>query len=118
VKIDASTELGHANFRVNIPKLIVPVHTREIRTAICETLVSDRVKNNTTLRFLRTFATARDVKLSQHDLRQLDDGWLKWLPQVASRALSLKLFPDLKKAKGRLQQHPNNSFLPPSSRAP
>ncbi|WP_295608819.1 DUF6444 domain-containing protein, partial [uncultured Lamprocystis sp.] len=58
------------------------------------------------------------MKLSQHDLRQLDDGYLQRLPEAALRALSLTLLADLKEAQERLQQNPNNSSRPPSSRAP
>jgi len=35
------------------------------------------------------------VKLSQHDLRQLDEGYLQRLPEAALRALSLTLLADL-----------------------
>lgn len=58
------------------------------------------------------------MKLSQHDLRQLDDGYLQRLPEAALRSLSLTLLADLKEAQERLQQNPNNSSRPPSSRAP
>jgi len=58
------------------------------------------------------------VKLSPHDLRQLDDAYLRRLPEDALRALSLTLLEDLKEARERLQQNPSNSSRPPSSRAP
>ncbi|MFB1507930.1 MAG: IS66 family transposase, partial [Thiocapsa sp. C3-sup] len=44
------------------------------------------------------------MKLSPHDLRQLDDAYLRRLPEDALRALSLTLLEDLKEARERLQQ--------------
>jgi hypothetical protein len=58
------------------------------------------------------------VKLSEHDLRQLDEDALRQLPEAALRTLSATLLADLKEARERLQQHPGNSSRPPSSRAP
>jgi transposase len=68
------------------------------------------------LDFPRT--SGRDVKLSPHDLRQLDDGYLQQLPEAALRVLSSTLLADLKEAQERLQQNPSNSSRPPSSRLP
>lgn len=58
------------------------------------------------------------MKLSQHDLQQLDDDALRRLPEEALRTLSSTLLADLKEARERLQQNPTNSSRPPSSRAP
>lgn len=58
------------------------------------------------------------MKLSQHDLQQLDEGILQGLPEAVLRRLSVNLLADLKEARERLQQHPGNSSRPPSSRAP
>ena len=58
------------------------------------------------------------MKLSQHDLQQLDEGLLQGLPESTLRRLSVALLADLKEARERLQQHPGNSSRPPSSRAP
>ncbi len=59
-----------------------------------------------------------DVQLSRFDLSQLDEGYLAKLPETQLRALSAKLLADLKAAHERLDQNPNNSSHPPSSRAP
>jgi transposase len=58
------------------------------------------------------------VKLSQHDLQQLDEDAVRRLPEERLRALSLTLLADLKEARERLAQNPSNSSRPPSSRAP
>ena len=58
------------------------------------------------------------MKLSQHDLQQLDEDAVRRLPAEALRHLSLTLLADLKEARERLAQHPRNSSRPPSSRAP
>lgn len=57
------------------------------------------------------------MKLSQHDLQQLDEDAVRRLPEEALRHLSLTLLADLKEARERLAQHPRNSSRPPSSRA-
>ncbi|WP_295436365.1 hypothetical protein [uncultured Thiodictyon sp.] len=44
-----------------------------------------------------------DIKLSQHDLQQLDDDALRRLPEEALRTLSSTLLSDLKEARERLQ---------------
>jgi len=59
-----------------------------------------------------------DVQLSRYDLSQLDEGYLAKLPEERLRALSAKLLADLKAAHERLDQNPDNSSRPPSSRAP
>ena len=59
-----------------------------------------------------------DVQLSRFDLSQLDECYLAELPEPQLRALSVKLLSDLKAAHERLDQNPDNSSRPPSSRAP
>jgi hypothetical protein len=59
-----------------------------------------------------------DVQLSRYDLSQLDEGYLAKLSEKQLRSLSAKLLADLKAAHERLDQNPNNSSRPPSSRAP
>lgn len=61
---------------------------------------------------------ANDVQLSRYDLSQLDEDYLAKLPEAQLRALSAKLLADLKAAHERLDQNPNNSSRPPSSRVP
>jgi hypothetical protein len=58
------------------------------------------------------------MRLSRHDLAQLDDAYLAGLEEASLRALSVKLLADLKEAHERLEQNPSNSFRPPSSRVP
>ena len=57
------------------------------------------------------------MHLSDHSLRQLDETYLGSLGEEALRALSVKLLDDLKEARDRLHQGPENSSRPPSSRA-
>lgn len=56
--------------------------------------------------------------LNDNDLRQLDEARLERLPSEVLRALSKRLLSDLKEARERLNQTPENSSRPPSSRAP
>lgn len=58
------------------------------------------------------------MHLSDHSLRQLDEAYLASLDAEALRGLSVRLLADLKEARERLNQTPNNSSRPPSSRAP
>ena len=58
------------------------------------------------------------MHLSPHSLRQLDPAYLYTLEEAALRVLSVKLLEDLKEARDRLNQGPENSSRPPSSRAP
>lgn len=58
------------------------------------------------------------MHLSEHSLRQLDPAYLDSLGEAALRTLSVKLLDDLKEARDRLNQGPENSSRPPSSRAP
>lgn len=57
------------------------------------------------------------MHLSDHSLRQLDETYLGSLGEEALRALSVKLLDDLKEARDRLHQGPENSSRPPSPRA-
>ena len=58
------------------------------------------------------------MQLSEHDLKQLDEEKIRALQAEQLRALSVKLLADLKEARDRLNQAPDNSSRPPSSRAP
>ena len=58
------------------------------------------------------------MHLSDHDLRQMDEGWLEKLPEDKLRQVSTRILQDLKEARDRLNQTPDNSSRPPSSRAP
>ena len=58
------------------------------------------------------------MHLSPHSLRQIDDVYLQSLEVEALRGLSMRLLADLKEAWDRLDQGPDNSSRPPSSRAP
>ena len=58
------------------------------------------------------------MQLSEHDLKQLDDETIRSLPAETLRTLSSKLLADLKEARDRLNQSPDNSSRPPSTRAP
>ena len=59
-----------------------------------------------------------DMHLSDHDLKQLDEDYLRGLSAESLRSLSGKLLADLKEAHDRLNQNPSNSSRPPSTRAP
>ncbi len=58
------------------------------------------------------------MQLSEHDLKQLDEEKIRSLQAEALQTLSLKLLADLKEARDRLNQSPDNSSRPPSTRAP
>jgi transposase len=58
------------------------------------------------------------MHLSDHDLKQLDDDYLRGLSAESLRSLSGKLLADLKEAHDRLNQNPSNSSRPPRTRAP
>lgn len=58
------------------------------------------------------------MQFSDHDLRQLDEAYLRSLSVEPLRTLSSKLLSDLKEAHDRLNQNPSNSSRPPSTRAP
>ena len=57
------------------------------------------------------------MSLSDHSLRQIDEAYLRTLDEEALRGLSLRLLEELKAARERLNQTPDNSSRPPSSRA-
>jgi transposase len=56
--------------------------------------------------------------LEDYDLRQIDEATLRLPSKEDLRTLSTKLLQDLKEARERLNQSPNNSSRPPSSRVP
>ena len=58
------------------------------------------------------------MHLSDYSLRQIDDAYVQSLDVEALRGLSVRLLADLKDARDRLNQGPDNSSRPPSSRAP
>lgn len=58
------------------------------------------------------------MQLSDHDLKQLDEEVLRSLSADKLTSLSLKLLADLKESRERLNQDPDNSSRPPSSRLP
>jgi transposase len=58
------------------------------------------------------------MHLCDHDLKQLDEDYLRGLPVEPLRLLSGKLLADLKEAHDRLDQSSSNSSRPPSTRAP
>jgi hypothetical protein len=58
------------------------------------------------------------MHLSDHDLKQIDTDKLAQLPPEQLLQLSSRLLQDLKEARDRLHQTPDNSSKPPSSRAP
>ncbi len=58
------------------------------------------------------------MNLSDHDLRQLDEPYIESLTYDQLRLLSLKLLDDLKVARDRLNQTPQNSSMPSGSQTP
>jgi hypothetical protein len=58
------------------------------------------------------------MRLSLHDLKQLDEETILSLQTERLQALALKLLADVKELHDRLNQGPDNSSRPPSSRAP
>lgn len=59
-----------------------------------------------------------DMHLSEHDLQQLDDDYLRGLSADPLWLLSGKLPADFNDAHGRPNQNPSDSSCPPSTRAP
>ncbi|QQS55989.1 MAG: hypothetical protein IPM89_10730 [Candidatus Competibacteraceae bacterium] len=53
------------------------------------------------------------MHLSDHSLRQIDDTYVQSLDVEALRGLSVRLLADLKDARDRLNQGPDNSSRPP-----
>jgi transposase len=60
----------------------------------------------------------KKMLLSDHDLRQIDERYLKSLGSDDLIGVSIRLLNDLKEARDRLNQNPGNSSRPPSSREP
>jgi transposase len=58
------------------------------------------------------------MKLSDYDLRQIDEERINKLSETAVKNLSITLLNDLKEARERLNQTSKNSSIPPSSEAP
>lgn len=58
------------------------------------------------------------MNLSAHDLRQMDAEWLNRLSPEQLLAVSHRLLADLQELTDRIQRTPDNSSVPPSSRAP
>jgi transposase len=58
------------------------------------------------------------MQLSDFDLKQLDEAYVRTLTPEALLALCLKLLADTKEKTERLNQNPSNSSRPPSTRAP
>ena len=58
------------------------------------------------------------MKLSDYDLRQIDEERINHLSETAVKNLSITLLNDLKEARERLNQNSKNSSIPPSSEAP
>ncbi len=55
------------------------------------------------------------MKLKDHDLKQIDKDYLKGLPPEKLLEVSGKLLEDLKEARDRLNQTPENSSRPSGS---
>lgn len=53
-----------------------------------------------------------------HDLRQINQAYIESLDSETAKKLASKLLEDLKEARERLNQNPNNSSRPPSSTEP
>ena len=58
------------------------------------------------------------MKFNDHDLRQIDEGFVESLDLSDLRTLVLRLLEDLKEARERLNQNPSNSSRPPGSQEP
>ena len=58
------------------------------------------------------------MKLKDHDLKQIDEDYLGVLPPDKLVEVSLKLLADLKEARDRLNQTPQNSSRPSGNCAP
>ncbi len=58
------------------------------------------------------------MRLSEHDLKQIDEEYVRTLEAETLRGLLLKVLADLKETRDRLNQNPENSSRPPSTRAP
>ncbi len=58
------------------------------------------------------------MRFSEHDLRQIDEQYLRCLPPLKLQEVSCYLLADLKEAIDRLNQNSTNSSSPPSQDAP
>jgi transposase len=58
------------------------------------------------------------MKLSEHDLRQIDERYVNRLTRGSLLSLTCKLLDDVKTLHERLNQNPQNSSVPPSSQQP
>jgi transposase len=58
------------------------------------------------------------VRLTDHDLRQMDDDWVAKLPSDRLRGTLQQTLKDLKEARDRLNMNAQNSSRPPGSMAP
>ena len=58
------------------------------------------------------------MKLSGHDLRQIDEERIDKLSETAVKNLSITLHNDLKEARERMNQNSKNSSILPGSEAP
>ena len=58
------------------------------------------------------------MKLSKHDLAQMDDAYVGSLSDAQRHKLCCRLRDDLIEAHDRLNQNPSNSSRPPSSQVP
>ena len=57
-------------------------------------------------------------KLSDHDLKQMDAAWLQAQPDAVVRSVCERVLDELRIARDRLNQTPNNSSRPPGSMPP
>ena len=60
----------------------------------------------------------KPIRLTDHDLRQMSDEWVSSLTPSQKEDLLVRALAELRKSRDRLNQTPNNSSKPPSSRAP
>ena len=58
------------------------------------------------------------MKLSDHDLRQIDEERINKLSETAVKSLLITLLNDPKDARERQNQNSKNSSIPPGSEAP
>lgn len=58
------------------------------------------------------------MRLTEHDLRQMNNEYILSLPHKELTAVAINLLNDLKDARDRLNQNPHNSSRPPSSQEP
>lgn len=58
------------------------------------------------------------MRLSPHDLKQIDEPYLRSLPHETLLSLTLKAFSDLNECYDRLNQNSTNSSTPPSAEKP